>query len=592
MNLSAIYHRCLDNCCYCLDDDTIVLSIRTGYDVSRVTLYHTDPFKVGIMGGNNRLTGVPLVMTDVKRLENHLYWSAKVVPEFKRLAYYFLIESTPDENGNTEAYYMYEDRFYTISEAKSYKGRQQLFMYAWMNPADIIRTPDWVNNTVWYQIFVERFCNGNPELNPKNVKAWRAPDKTVKHNDFFGGDIPGITSKMDYLSELGITGIYLTPICKGRSNHKYDTASYTKLDPHFGTDEDMAVMVKSAHEHGIRVMMDGVFNHCGEFFKPWRDVLKNGPESKYFDWFMINHWPFSSFGSNTKNGNYYSFAFVDVMPKLNTNNPKVIKYILKVVTSWIKKYDIDAIRLDVAAEISHALCKQLHSTLKGLKPDFYILGETWHDSCAWLRGDEFDSVMNYMFTDSVNDFWLDENKNSEAFEYAINRCFTMYPEQINRVLFNLLDSHDTVRLMTKSKSLPKFYQQLSVLFTMPGTVCIYYGTEIALEGGHDPDCRRCMPWNLIMKGEYYDKINIIKSLIHLRKTCAALRSNEYEFVKICDNSRVVSYTRSSDDGEKIMVVMNCSHEELELNINKKDVLFSLEYKDKLLSENGVIIYKI
>lgn len=651
MNLSAIFHRCQDNYCYCLDEDTIVISIRTGYDIDKVTLLHTDPFKTGIMGGNHRLIGTPLDMCEVKHLENHILWTARIKPEFKRLAYYFLIES------GAEKYYLYEDRFYTPDEVKSYTGRQQLFTFPWMNPSDIIHTPNWVNETIWYQIFIDRFCNGNKDLDPKNVKPWRAPDKSVHHMDFYGGDIPGITSKLDYLSKLGITGIYLTPICKGRSNHKYDTASYTKIDPHFGTDEDMALMVKNAHERGIRVMMDGVFNHSGAFFKPWRDVLQNGPESKFYDWFMINKWPLTKPGRNAKNGNYYAFAFVDGMPKLNTNNPKVINYILKVITSWIKKYDIDAIRLDVAGEISHTLCKEMHRKLKALKSDFYILGETWHDSIPWLRGDEFDSVMNYPFTDGVNDFWLDNTKTSTDFEYAINRCFTRYPEQVNKVLFNLLDSHDTIRLVTKLKSIPKFYQQLSVLFTMPGTVCIYYGTEIALEGSYDPDSRRCMPWTQIMKGEYYDKICIIKKLINLRKTIPAFRSNDYEFVDIAsiislpeepstsfgetsgkasaqllneisaqlpneasaqlsddstdeilnespDNSsvilsvspvqysRVISYIRKDDEGNEYMVIINCDKTSIPIDISKNNIIFALEYKNKELHHNGVLIYKL
>ena len=586
MNLSAIRHRSTDNDCYCLNDDTIVISLNTGYDVKRVSLFHTDPFKTGIMGGSHKLRGTKVVMEDVKELTNHLRWTATVRPPFKRLSYYFLLETDSDQ------YYLYEDNFYAVEEADNYKGRQQLFSYPWMNPSDIIRTPEWVNSTVWYQIFVDRFCNGNPDINPHKVKPWQAPDKPVYSNDYYGGDLPGITSKLPYLRDLGITGLYLTPVCKAVSNHKYDTASYTRLDPHFGTDEDMIQLVNTAHKNGIRIMMDGVFNHSGFFFRPWQDVLKKGPESKYFDWFMINHWPFFPPGMNARKGNYYTFAFVDMMPKLNTNNPKVIRYILKVLTSWVKKYDIDGIRLDVANELSHTLCKEIHKTLKAIKPDFYILGEIWHDAMPWLRGDELDSVMNYVFTDSINDFWLYEEKTAKSFEYAINRCFSMYPLQINRVLFNLLDSHDTMRLITKLKDPNRFYQQLCVLFTMPGSVCIYYGTEIALEGGHDPDCRRCMPWDRIAKGEYYDRINKIKALISLRKQFPALRSNRYHFTHISDNPRIISYLRTDDEDREIMVVLNCSSEPLSLNIQKKKILFSLGFDSNELSVNGSIIYQI
>jgi cyclomaltodextrinase len=587
MNLAAIYHRCTDNYCYCLDDDNIIISIKTGYDVDKITLCYCDPFSTGIMGSNSRYNIETIEMTDVKYLEHHIFWSIKIAPKYKRLAYHFIIEN---EN---EKYHMYEDRFYTPAELKNFKGREQVFMFPWMNPSDIIRTPDWVNDTVWYQIFIDRFCNGNPDINPKNVKPWGSADKPVKYNDYYGGDIKGITSKLDYLADLGITGLYLTPICKGRSNHKYDTMSFTKIDPHFGTDEDMIELVSDAHNHGIRVMMDGVFNHTGIFFKPWQDILQNGPESKYYDWFMINSWPFKNNGrsSDSKSGNYYTFSFYDGMPKLNTNNPRVIRYIIKVLKSWILKYDIDGIRLDVAGEISHTLCKEIHRELKALKSDFYILGELWHDSMPWLRGDEYDSVMNYPFGDSIDAFWQDSKKTSTDLLYAINRCFTMYPEQVNRVLFNLLDSHDTIRLATKLNNIHIFYQQLAVLFTMPGTVCIYYGTEIAMEGSYDPDCRRCMPWNKINRGEYHDRISLMKSLIALRNDNPALRSNLYKFINIPDNPRIICYERFTEDGKnKITVVLNCSTNDYSITFPKKSVLFSINYKNELLLPNGILVY--
>lgn len=589
MNLAAIYHRCTDNYCYCLDEDNVIVNIRTGYDVSKVTICHGDPFATGIMGSNSDFKSKETVMVNKKFLEHHILWSIKLTPKYKRLAYYFILENSE------EKYYLLEDRIYSSSEFKKYNGRKQLFTFPWMNPSDIIRTPDWVNDTVWYQIFVERFCNGNPDINPKGCLPWRAPDKSVSYNDFFGGDIKGITDKLDYLKNLGITGLYLTPVCSGKSNHKYDTISYTKIDPAFGNDEDMSEMVSKAHERGIRVMMDGVFNHTGEFFKPWRDVIKNGPESKYYDWFMINSWPFSNNGRNTnaKSGKYYTFAFYDRMPKLNTNNPKVIKYIVKVLKNWIMKYDIDGIRLDVAGDISHTLCKAIHNELKAIKPDFYILGEIWHDSIPWFRGDEYDSVMNYPFGDSLNDFWSETSKTSTDFEYSINRCFTMYPEQVNRVLFNLLDSHDTIRLISKLKNIYQFYQQMAVMFTMPGTVCIYYGTELALEGGHDPDCRRCMPWTDINKGKYYKQIELMKSLISLRKEYKELRSNQYNFIHIPDNDRIICYERYCEDSKRrIMVILNCSKEEYGLNISNSQILFSLEYENKILSPNGVVIYTL
>ncbi len=355
----------------------------------------------------------------------------------------------------------------------------------------------------------------------------------------------------------------------------------------------MITLVSSAHKHGIKVMMDGVFNHSGALFKPWQDVIKYGPESRYYDWFMINKWPFQSgtpFNSNAKAGNYYTFGFFDNMPKLNTNNPEVIKYILKICKSWITKYDIDGLRLDVAGEISHTLCKALRRELKALKPDFYILGELWHDSTPWLRGDEYDSVMNYPFQDGINDFWMDTRKTSVDFEYAINHCYSLYMKQVNDVLFNLLDSHDTIRLVTKLKSIPQFYQQLVILFTMPGTVCIYYGTEIAMEGGRDPDCRRCMPWTDIENGAYADRISTMKSLINIRKSLPAARSDKYSFNIIENEPRILSYTKYDDNGNSLNIILNCSDNDYPFELSGKKIIFAKYYKNNIIKSNGFLIY--
>ena len=583
MNLEAICHKAVDNYCYPLNENDIKINIYTGYDVAKVTLVYGDPFTGGIMGGNQDFTESLLVLEDTKLLRHQIIWSGIVKPKFKRLSYYFILEA------GKEKYYMLEDDFYTESEFKSFNRRKQFFYFPWMNPSDINVTPDWVNSTVWYQIFIDRFCNGNPDINPKNVKPWKGPDKQVKSFDFYGGDIPGITSKMDYLRSLGISGLYLTPVCKGESNHKYDTGSYTTIDPHFGTDEDMKEMVKTAHEHGIKVMMDGVFNHSGRTFKPWEDVVKNGPDSKYYDWFMINSWPFSNkgFATNSKAGKYYTFAFVDMMPKLNTNNPEVRKFILKVLTKWVKEYDIDGIRLDVANEISHTLCKEMRIALKKLKPDIYILGEIWHDSTPWLRGDEFDSVMNYPFGDSIEQFWTDKNSTALDFEFAINRCYSMYMEQTSKVLFNLLDSHDTIRLINKLGDIHSFYQQMAILFTMPGTVCIYYGTELVLEGGRDPDCRRCMPWKEIEQGKYDDRIKIMKKLISLRNKYPAFRSNQYKFIR-SKNDRVIIYERYSKNCKTRTVIINCS--DIPYKLTKDKTIFKYGKKENLLMPGGVVIY--
>lgn len=587
MNFAAVYHRMSDNMCYPLNDDDLIINIKTDYDVKQVFLHYGDPFAAGILGGNEAWDGAREEIPFKKRLQNHIWWTTTVKPEFKRCRYYFELITVQDE-----VWFYAENGFYDKKHKELYGGTMQCFTFPWMNPADIGRTPHWVTSTVWYQIFPERFCNGDPSINPEGVCAWAGPDKKVTNKQFYGGDLKGIDSKLDYLQDLGITGLYLTPINESDSTHKYDTNDYEKIDPHFGDKKIMQTLVKNAHAKGMRVMLDGVFNHCGWKFKPWQDVVEKGPESEYFDWFMVNEWPFKEKEHNTKKGRYYSFAFADNMPKLNTNNQKVIDYLLGVCEMWVKEYDIDGLRLDVANEISHKFCKLLRERMRSLKPDFYILGEIWHDSIEWLRGDEFDAVMNYPLAGSISDFWIDEEKGKHEFEYAINRCYTMYTQQINDALFNMLDSHDTIRLISKIGNLDKFYQQMAVLFAMPGSTCIYYGTELALEGGFDPDCRRCMPWKEIEEGKYDDKIQIMKKLIKLRKENPLFRSRNFHFTEEYKEDRLVEFMKIDNYGDdKMQMLLNCTKEDVAVSVTG-EILFEHGYADGILKKDGVLIARI
>lgn len=586
MNFSGIFHSSSDAMCYALNNDELKISIKTGYDIDRVVLYYGDPYSAGIMGGSQHWEGTPAAMTDFLPLAHHKLWQITVKPEFKRCKYYFALYC-----GNEE-YFMFEDGFKSGEELKKYNGRLQYFFYPWMNSADICTTPSWVNDTVWYQIFPDRFCMGSSDKKSKHLLPWNA-DKTVKtYHGIYGGDIAGITQKLPYLNDLGITGLYLTPINQSTSNHKYNTDDYCQIDRSFGTSEQVKQMVSAAHSMGIKVMFDGVFNHCGYHFAPWQDVVKNGERSKYFNWFMINKWPFNKIPNNAKKGNYYAFAFQDGMPKLNTNNQEVIDYFVDVCSYWVTEYDIDALRLDVANEVSHSFCKQLNKKMKNLKSDFYILGEIWHNSIQWLRGDEFDSVMNYVLQSCINDFWDIKDRTSVDLEQALNQCYTMYMEQTNNVLFNLLDSHDTIRLINKLKGDEnKFYQQMAMLFTMPGSTCIYYGTEIILPGGYDPDNRRPMPWKEIEAGVYDEKIDKIKALISLRKNYAAARSGNYSFTHSSKQPRVIIYAKECNR-EILQVVLNCSQTDYTVNISQEQILFSNLYNDGTVKPNGTVIYKV
>ena len=585
MDFNAVYHQASDNYCYPLNNDELIINIKTGYDVEEVSIILGDPFAAGILGGGEHWDGTEEPIIYKKRLKNQIWWTTTVRPEFKRLKYYFKLQTAE------ESWFFFEDGFVS-DEQMHLEGRsRQCFVFPWMNPCDVPRTPAWVNDTVWYQIFPDRFCNGDHSIDPDNVVPWR-DHGSVTNDECFGGDLAGITSKLDYLQNLGINGLYLTPINESPSNHKYDTTDYTKIDPRFGDEETLIHLVEEAHKRGIRVMLDGVFNHCGYYFAPWQDVLAKGPESKYYDWFMINEWQIDRNGQAAKKKQIYTFAFYDGMPKINTNNPEVRKYFVDICANWVEHYGIDGIRLDVANEVSHRFCKELHERVKGINPDIYILGEIWHNALPWLRGDEFDAVMNYPLGQSIKDFWIDKSLTNEDFEYTINRCYTSYMQQTNDVLFNLLDSHDTKRLRSDVKNLDEYFAQLAVLFAMPGSPCIYYGTEIAMEGSYDPDCRRCMPWTDIKAGKYAERSEIIATLIRLRRQEPLLKSRNFHFPDdYKDHKRVIQFQKVDFPDCYVEVLINCCEEDIEVE-QQGEILLARHYIDSTLLSNGVLIRRI
>ncbi|MGP1458068.1 MAG: glycoside hydrolase family 13 protein [Treponema sp.] len=591
MNTNAIIHHAYDNFCYPLNEDELEISILTGKDVERVTLIFGDPFLWEMTDGQYEWKSSEVEMTEKKELSEHLRWSVTVKPPFKRARYYF----TLSDGANALCYL--ESGVMTDAARREKRDLAGYFTFPWMNEADICRVPLWAAQTVWYQIFPARFCRGSTPHTPERLKTWAAPNEKVENSDAFGGNLQGIIDKLDYLEALGIGGIYLTPVNSSPSQHKYDTTDYLTVDPSFGTGEQLRELVDKAHAHSMKVMLDGVFNHSGRDFFAWQDVLKRRKKSQYASWFLINDFHFDlgaqSGGQkgNAEQGKFYSFAFVDGMPKLNTNNPHVREYLIGVCERWIADYDIDGIRFDVANELSHAFCKEVRARLKAIKPDFYLMGEIWHNALPWLRGDEFDSVMNYPLLNAVVEFCTDDRMTAKQFEYAVNRCYSRYFRQVNRVLFNQMDSHDTVRIVTRcGGSKKRAALALALCFCMPGSPCLYYGTEVFLEGGGDPDNRRCMPWKEIESGLYDADIAAVKALIRLRTEHAALRSANMRFIYETPSAaegRLLYIERISGDGERLFLIVNASDtaQKADALVNAEILLQSGSVKDGVIGAN-------
>ena len=580
MDFASISHRGASPDAYALDENRIMINLRAGKDITAVSIIHDDPFAGGATGFA-AWDGTEAPMAISRELKYHNVWSIVLTPKYKREQYYF---SLSDGSGTM---FLFEDGFFTPEQANRPGRLRQYYKFPWLNPADVLTPPGWVNDTIWYQIMPDRFRRG--DMSPKRypLRKWEDP-KNIHFWDFYGGDLKGIAEKLPYLQELGITGIYMTPIFLSNSNHKYNTFSYDQIDPDFGTEEELIHLVDTAHALGIRVMLDAVFNHCGVEFEPWQDVLKKGPESRYWDWFFVQQWPLPKIVRGTQD-KFYSFAFTGMMPKLNTNNPEVMDYCLTRCKRWVEKWHIDGIRFDVGNEVSHSFLKHLNRGLKALNPEIFLLGEIWHDSTPWLQGDEYDSTMNYPFLQCLNNFYLDGTDARELM-YGLNRCYSMYPEQINLVLFNFLDTHDTMRVLTRcGGNTDRFFQQLTMLMTLPGSACIYYGTEIALEGGDDPDCRRPMPWHRIEQGECDDALRETAQLIRLRKAYPQLRRGQILWRHYKDVPRLVCYGRRIDEDYVIAIYINADSRPV--SVLADNVLFSRGMKGGFLAPGGVAVVR-
>lgn len=367
----AIYHRPKNNFAYAYDGSTLHIRLRTKKgDAEQVQLIHGDPYHWTVLeeGASWNVQKAAMKKSGSDSLFD--YWFIAIKPPYRRLRYGFELKSGEETLIYTEEGFFDEIK---VDDTAYY------FCFPFLNPADLFEAPEWVKDTVWYQIFPERFANGNTALNPPNTVAWGSEPPAV--NNFFGGDFQGVIDNLDYLAELGITGIYFTPIFKAASNHKYDTINYLEIDPQFGDKETFKLLVKKCHERGIRVMLDAVFNHSGYYFPPFQDVLEKGEYSPYADWFHIREFPVQD--SNPPN--YDAFAFERTMPKLRTENREVQNYLLQVARYWIEEFNIDGWRLDVANEVDHAFWRKFREVVKAAKPDAIFLEKSGMIRCLGCK---------------------------------------------------------------------------------------------------------------------------------------------------------------------------------------------------------------
>ena len=446
-------------------------------------------------------------------------------------------------------------------------------------------TPDWVKDAIFYQIFPDRFAKSR-RLPDIGFEAWDSPPT---YNGFKGGDLYGVIEKLDYLQDLGINAIYFNPVFASASNHRYHTFDYYNVDPLLGGNAALKELLDESHKRGIRVILDGVFNHASRGLWQFHHVLETGAGSPYKDWFHFDnerlnghkHWGaypspheqklLSQEDSLTAIG-YRAWWNLPALPKFNTNIPAVREFLFNVGEYWVK-FGIDGWRLDVPGEIDDdEFWREFRRRVRAVNPEAYIVGEIWHEAQRWLQGDQFDAVMNYLFTAASLNFFAHSHlnrdiinnagglkdrihpMNANAFANEVDRILNLYPQDITFAQLNLLDSQDMPRFLSCANG-DKESLKLAwlFLFTMPGAPCIYYGDEIGVDGGHDPECRKSFPWDEAKWDR--DLLAIAKACIALRKEQPALRRGTYR--KVHSEDHVIVYARDYE-GETVFVAFNAS----------------------------------
>lgn len=450
-----------------------------------------------------------------------------------------------------------------------------------------ISTPAWVKDAVFYQIFPDRFARSSHlKKDDLNLESWDSPPSVY---GFKGGDLLGIIEHLDHLVDLGVTAIFLNPIFTSASNHRYHTYDYFNVDPLLGGNKAFRELLDQAHARGLRVLLDGVFNHASRGFLQFNHTLESGSDSPYVDWFNFREEqlqrkePFLAYPtdqqleelrkvkSDMEICGYRGWYGMPALPKFNIQNPAVREFLWNVAEYWVK-FGIDGWRIDVAFEITDAaFWQEFRRRVKNVNPDAYIVGEIWYESQPWLQGDQFDAVMNYPLSGAMLGFFIDDLEeqiysvgdyhkylqqlSNEQFMERIAYLQGLYDPAINAVMLNLLNSHDTPRFITSAKGdEDAFKMALLFMFCYPGAPCIFYGDEIGMSGRNDPECRKTMVWDESRWN--MERLDFVKACIALRKQHNALRHGEY--FPLYNGGGVIAIARQTDE-EYLIAVFNITH---------------------------------
>ncbi|MBE6024750.1 MAG: alpha-glycosidase [Cellulosilyticum sp.] len=568
MEKSAVMHRPYSEYGFALTSTKIVIRLRAKRDdLKNCNLYYGDR-----MDPN---TPIAITKIEMKRIyQDGLfdYFEAVFDINITRVCYYFKLTDT-----NNESVYYYNNAFHN----EVVLNRQLYYNFHYVREEDIADVPEWAKNAIIYQIYPDSFATLKAHISKAGMEIINLDGSISKSK--FGGTLKGITQNLDYIENLGITCIYLTPIFKAQSWHKYDTIDYFEIDPCLGTKSEFREFVKECHRRSIKVILDGVFNHSSPDFFAFKDILEKGNQSKYVDWYYIKEFPIVT----EPKPNYECFAYVATMPKLNTSNDEVKKYILDIATYWIKEFDIDGWRLDVANEVNLDFWRAYRQAVKSVKSDALLIGEIWDDAHVFLQGDQFDSAMNYNLYFACRDFFAERIMDAKSFADRVQYLLTRYKTQIQEVQMNLIDSHDVSRFLSMvGDDIRRLKLGAIFLLTHLGIPMIFYGDEQGINGIEEIDYRKPMNW----ESQDESLFKYYKKLIQLRKDHMNLMLGQYRTL-IAEGS-CYGYSREDGDEKLIIIFNNSDHQEkqaLKLDIDVDQVKDYLEDKVYDVQEGEIII---
>ena len=510
---------------FALDDTHYIFRLRTGKgEAESVRFYYADR---AVM--TPKLQFAPLPMEKFRTDRYFDWYEIRLKTRFERIAYYFELQ-----NG-VETLFYYGDCY----EMAGTPTRADYFQLPFNHRADRFAAPAWTRDAVVYNIFPDSFAAGK-RLAPNGAPPCR------------GGTVRGVTENLDYIASLGFNCIYLNPIFAARSYHRYDTLDYYRIDPHMGAEDDLRDLVRRAHALGIRVILDGVFNHVSSDHPFFRDVLEKGRASRYYSCFYaLPETPRLPAAGELPG--YTCFSYVADMPKTNTADPFLRQYFCDVGAYWVRKFAVDGWRLAVANELDDGFLRAFRASVKAAKSDALIVGEVWENAAHYLGGDMLDSAMNYDFRRYCRRFFAEQTVDAETFDTNVSTLLLRYNENALFAQLNLLDSHDVSRFLSLCGGKTE-RMELAVLLqmTFPGMPCVFYGDEKGLCGESEPEYRRPMAWDASSPLE-----EVYRRMIALRKTHPALRYGSFHTELACGG--VYRYSRVWN-GTKITVAMNLGAE--------------------------------